>query len=165
MQVTMITEMPQGERFKYEMNKSTKRLKLDRPLNQPVPYNYGFIEWTLEEDGDPIDCFVLTDIPIYPLTEVQVELIGVLKCKDNGVQDNKLIATLVGDCRGYEEMGIAVIKKYLETYKEGFEILGLEGKDEAVKVYEESVRAYSDQAVANDQKLVDMLGLSLKPFP
>jgi inorganic pyrophosphatase len=152
MQITMIVEIPQGERFKYEMNKATKRLKLDRPLNQPVPYSYGFIESTLEEDSDPIDIFLLTDLPIYPLTEVQVELLGVLKCKDNGVQDNKLIATLVGDCRGYEEMGIAVIKKYLETYKEGFEILEYCAKDEAEMVYLESVKKCLGYGIDNDQR-------------
>ncbi len=57
MTLTMIVEMPQNSTLKYELNKATNRLKLDRPLNQPVPYSYGFVENTLEGDGDPIDIF------------------------------------------------------------------------------------------------------------
>ena len=147
MKLTAIIEMPQGSIFKYEINKKTNRLKLDRPLNQPVPYSYGYIENTLEEDGDPIDLFLLTDAPIYPLTEVYVEIIGVLKCVDNGKSDNKLIAILVNDCNGYSTMGTAIIKNYLETYKKGFQVVEEGGVEEAIKVYEESVKMYENWLV------------------
>ena len=141
--LTAVVEIPMNSTFKYEIDKSTGQLCLDRPLNQPIPYNYGFIPGTLSEDSDPIDVFVLTDTPIHPLTKVSVQLIGVIKGEDGGKRDDKLIATIVGDCRGYETMGLAVIQSYLESYKTGFKILGPVGDAvEAAKIYDDSVKLY-----------------------
>lgn len=144
MELTAIIEIPAGSIHKYEKDKSTGELVLDRPLNQPVPHNYGFIPETLCDDGDPLDIFVLTDTPIYPLSRVKVSIIGVLKCIDNGQADDKLIATLVGDCSGYETMGTDIIRNYLETYKKGFTVLEKGDKEAAVKVYEDSVKMLKD---------------------
>ena len=146
--LTMIVEMPQNTTFKMEHDKFNNCIKIDRLLNQPVPYNYGYIEGgNLCEDNDPIDCFVLTDAPIYPLVRIQVELIGVIKCLDNGQRDDKLIGVIPGDFEGFRTVGIGDIVRYLETYKKSFEVLGCFDKDEAVKVYEESVKMYQDKAV------------------
>lgn len=145
MKIKAIVEMPANSTFKYEQDKETGTLKLDRPLNQPVPYNYGFFPGTLEKDGDPLDVFVLTDTPIYPLTAAEVEIVGVIKGEDNGQEDNKILATLVGDYRGFYEMGTSVINRYLETYKEGFKITGFGGKEEAIAIYEEATKAFKDQ--------------------
>jgi inorganic pyrophosphatase len=139
MRINAIIEMPAGSIHKYEVDKKTGGLVLDRPLNQPIPHNYGYISDTLCEDGDPLDVFVLTDTSIYPLTKVRIEILSVLKCLDNGQRDDKIIATLVGDCNGYEHMGIASIQNYLETYKTGFQIIGFGDKEEAIKVYNESM--------------------------
>lgn len=137
--IKAIIEIPAGSILKYEHDKKTGLLVLDRPLNQPIPYNYGYIPGTLCEDGDPLDIFILTDMAIYPLTEISAEIISVLKCNDNGSSDDKIIATLVGDFRGHRDMGIAVIKSYLETYKSGFEIMEFGDKEEAIRVYEKSI--------------------------
>lgn len=143
MKLEAIVEIPAGSTNKYEHDKAKNELVLDRPLNQPIPYNYGYIPGTLCEDGDPLDVFILTDTIIYPLTRVKIEPIAVLRCTDGGLGDDKIIATLVGDCRGYEHMGTSVINHYLETYKEGFIIVGSGGKREAEKVYEDSVKLFN----------------------
>lgn len=147
-----IIEIPMGDTNKYEHDKSKNQLVLDRPLNQPIPYNYGYIPGTLCEDKDPLDIFVLTDSHIYPLTRVKVEILSVLKCIDNGSSDDKIIATLVGDCHGYEHMGTAIIEHYLETYKTGFQIVGRGDKEEAVKIYEESVRVFEEEEKIKERK-------------
>lgn len=141
MKIQMVVEMPQGSTWKYEKG-GFNGLKLDRPLNQPVPYNYGYCPDTLCEDSDPIDIFLLTDAPIYPLTTVDVELVGVIKCIDGGKRDDKLIAVVCKDCNGYNHMGTGIIKHYLETYKEGFEVVGDGDKEEAIKIYKESQKLW-----------------------
>lgn len=152
--LTMCCEMPQNTTWKMEHDKAQDYIKIDRPLNQPVPYSYGYIEGNnnLCEDGDPIDCFVLTDAPISPLVRVQVEVIGVIKCTDNGKRDDKLVGVVVGDFEGFKTVGVGDIIKYLETYKQGFVVEGYFGKEEAEKVYGESLKMYSDQVLANEQK-------------
>ena len=153
MQLTAIIEIPAGSIHKYEQDKSTGELVLDRPLNQPVPHNYGFIPGTLCDDGDALDVFVLTDTPIYPLSKVKVNIIGVLKCTDNGKSDDKIIATLVGDCSGYETMGTSIIKHYLETYKTGFTVNSQGETEEALKVYEDSVALLEKHKKNSEQEI------------
>src|ERR1700678_1340931 len=143
MKIEVVVEIPMGSTWKFEKG-GRYGLKLDRPLNQPVPYSYGFVPNTLCEDSDPIDCFLLTDAALPPLVTVDAEIIGVIKCLDGGKRDDKLIAVVVNDCRGYETMGTGIIKHYLETYKIGFEIIEECGRDEAIKVYEDSVKAYRE---------------------
>ena len=161
--LTMVVEMPMGSTWKYEEDKRDGRLVLDRPLNQPVPYNYGYIEGgNLCDDGDPIDCFVLTDTPIYPLARVKVEIISVIKCLDNGKRDDKLIGLIVGEYIDFRTVGVGIIQKYLETYKEGFEILGIGTKEEAVQIYEDSVKMYKNNALNELAKETETLGLDFK---
>jgi inorganic pyrophosphatase len=96
MNIKAIIEMPKGTSYKYEVNKETGALRIDRQLNRCVPYNYGFVPDTMCSDGDPLDIFVISNEPINPLTEVEVSILGVFECTDNGVSDNKLISVLVG---------------------------------------------------------------------
>lgn len=147
MSIIAVIEIPAGSHFKYEVDKASGVLLLDRPLNQPIPNNYGFFPQTLCDDSDPLDLFCLTYLPIVPLARVKVEIVGVIKCLDGGVRDDKIIAILVGDCHGYERMGTAVINRYLETYKEGFQIIGAGGKEEAENIYAESVKMYKNSVL------------------
>lgn len=142
MKIKAVIEIPMGSSFKYEKDKYSESLILDRPLNQPIPYNYGYIPDTLCDDRDALDIFILTDTPIYPLAVVNAEILGVIKCLDNGLQDDKIVAVLVGDCPGYEKMGTAIIEKFLETYKTGFTVLGYGDKAEAEQIYWKSVQTY-----------------------
>lgn len=157
--LTMVVEMPQNTTWKMEYDKTKNYIKIDRPLNQPVPYNYGYIEGNnLQDDGDPIDCFVLTDSPIQPLVRVQVEIIGVIKCLDNGKRDDKLIGVIPGDFEGFKTVGVGDVVRYLETYKAGFEVIGYFSKDEAEKIYEESVELYTVKNIATVEDIYNAKG-------
>jgi inorganic pyrophosphatase len=124
MVLNAIIEMPKGTDVKYEFDKNSGLLKVDRLLKIPIPYNYGYIPGTISPDGDDLDVFVLSLSSIYPLSLVSVEPKFVVKGIDNGVSDDKLICTIVGDSSfdGMELNCCDVIKRYLAEYKEGFEI-------------------------------------------
>lgn len=142
MRVKMVVEIPRGSHYKYEVDKVSGKLKLDRVLNQTVPEYYGFSPGTLFDDGDPIDLFLLNSYQeIPPLTEVEVEIHSIIRCSDNGVSDDKLIAFLPGEYIQYPEIRINQIKRYLNTYKEGFYITGEGSKEEAEEAYRASVEA------------------------
>lgn len=136
--VKAIVEIPKGSDLKYEISKDTGELVIDRKLNQKIPCNYGFIPGTLCEDGDPLDVFIVNGSAIDPLSEVEVTLAGVLKCKDNGEQDDKIIA-VTESCAKYEYIdAIYKISNYLKTYKAGFVIESYDDAPWAIKVYQTS---------------------------
>lgn len=89
-----LIEIPKGCKAKYELDKETGLLKLDRVLytSTVYPANYGFIPRTLADDGDPLDVLVLSSEAIYPMTLVNCYPIGVVKMIDDGVLDEKIIA-------------------------------------------------------------------------
>lgn len=132
--ITAIIEMPKNTRFKYEVCKSSGRLILDRPVKVDVPHNYGFIPNTLCEDGDPIDVFIASLEAVPPLTQVTIELVGLIDCIDKDKHDPKLLAYIVGD-----ELGRQLINQteflyqciqYLTDYKVG---LSIETKDLSIE--------------------------------
>jgi inorganic pyrophosphatase len=92
-------EIPKGCKAKYELDKETGLLKLDRVLytSTVYPANYGFIPRTLADDGDPLDVLVLCSEPIVPMTLVQVRPIGAMRMIDGGKQDDKFIALPISD--------------------------------------------------------------------
>ena len=92
-------EIPKGCKAKYELDKETGTLRLDRVLytSTVYPANYGFIPKTLAEDGDPLDVLVLCGEAIYPTTLVQCYPIGVITMIDGGSMDEKIIAIPFGD--------------------------------------------------------------------
>ena len=94
-----LIEIPNGCKAKYELDKETGLLKLDRILytSTVYPANYGFIPRTLADDGDPLDVLVLCNEPIYPMTLVNCSPIGVIKMIDGGELDEKIIAVPTGD--------------------------------------------------------------------
>lgn len=96
---TAVIEIPKGSSCKYEMDKYTGLLRLDRFLytSTHYPANYGFIPRTYADDGDPLDVLVLGDHPIYPMTLVQVYPIGALRMVDGGALDDKIIAIAFSD--------------------------------------------------------------------
>ena len=89
-----VIEIKKGSKKKYELDKATGCIILDRILytSMQYPANYGFIPRTLSEDGDPLDVLVLCNEPIDPLVLVQCYPIGVLTMLDSGEQDEKIIA-------------------------------------------------------------------------
>jgi len=97
--VNGIIEIPKGTRAKYELDKESGLLVLDRVLYSSVyyPANYGFIPQTYCEDKDPLDILILTQIEVVPLCIVPAKVIGVMRMLDNNEADDKIIAVSAGD--------------------------------------------------------------------
>src|SRR5436190_12227848 len=97
--VNAIIEIPQGSRAKYEVDKETGLLKLDRVIFSSFhyPINYGFIPQTLGQDGDPLDILVLCSQSIQSLCLVEAHVIGNMQMIDNGELDDKIIAVAAKD--------------------------------------------------------------------
>ena len=95
----VIIEVPTGSKNKYELDKESGLLKLDRVLYSAVHYpaNYGFIPRSFCDDGDPLDALVLTMEPLYPLTVVDARAIGVMRMRDDKGIDDKIIAVSIKD--------------------------------------------------------------------
>lgn len=96
---TAVIEIPKGSQCKYELDKHTGLLRLDRVLytSTHYPANYGFIPRTYADDGDPLDVLVLCSMTLYPMTLVQVYPIGVMRMIDGGKLDDKIIALPFSD--------------------------------------------------------------------
>ncbi len=94
-----VIEIPKGSSCKYELDKHTGMLRLDRVLytSTHYPANYGFIPRTYADDGDPLDVLVLCGQPIYPMTLIRVFPIGVMRMIDGGALDDKIIAVPFSD--------------------------------------------------------------------
>lgn len=97
--VTGIIEIPSGSRAKYELDKESGLLKLDRVLYSSFyyPANYGFIPQSFCDDGDPLDILVLSQIDFNPLCLVNAKVIGVMRMVDQGEADDKIIAVAADD--------------------------------------------------------------------
>src|SRR3990170_6292317 len=97
--VNGLIEIPQGSRTKYEIDKTTGLLKLDRVIHSSFhyPVNYGFIPQTLGPDGDPLDILVLCSQSIQALCLVEARVIGNMQMIDTGEQDDKIIAVATKD--------------------------------------------------------------------
>jgi inorganic pyrophosphatase len=131
--VNAIIEIPKDSKLKYELDKETGLIKLDRFLFSAVHYpgDYGFVPQTLWEDGDPLDIIIITTRSVtYPLTLVEARVIGVARMIDNGEKDDKIIAVYNADPRYSEYQDLTDIPKhFLEELKHFFEnYKQLEGK-------------------------------------
>ena len=94
-----VIEIPKGSKIKYELDKVTGLLWLDRVLHSAVHYpaNYGFLPQTYCDDGDPLDVLVLGQEPVVPLCILRAKAIGVITMRDDKGQDDKIIAVHVDD--------------------------------------------------------------------
>jgi inorganic pyrophosphatase len=155
-QVTAIIEIPAKSRNKYELDKETGLLRLDRVLYSAVHYpgDYGFIPRTLHEDGDPMDILVRIQEPTFPGCQIDARPIGVLRMLDKGEPDDKILAVPWHDPLHEEYFDIAdlpmhylkEVEHFFHIYKdlEGkrVEILGWEKSESAMRLIEESIRRY-----------------------
>lgn len=112
--VNGIIEIPKGTRAKYELDKESGLIKLDRVLYSSVyyPANYGFIPQTYCEDKDPLDILIFSQITIVPLCIVEAKPIGVMRMLDNGEADDKIIAVAAGDPSVNHVEDITSLPKY-----------------------------------------------------
>ncbi len=97
--VVVVIEIPKGSRNKYEFDRRTGRIRLDRMLFSPVHYptDYGFVPDTLAEDGDPIDALVLLGEPTFPGCEIETRVVGLLHTTDDQGVDVKLLVVPLTD--------------------------------------------------------------------
>ncbi|AMT73520.1 MULTISPECIES: inorganic diphosphatase [Mycobacteroides] len=101
MEFDVTIEIPKGQRNKYEVDHETGRVRLDRFLYTPMAYptDYGFIENTLGEDGDPLDALLLLPQPVFPGVIVEARPVGMFKMVDDGGGDDKVLCVPAGDPR------------------------------------------------------------------
>ncbi|CAA2957829.1 soluble inorganic pyrophosphatase 4-like isoform X1 [Olea europaea var. sylvestris] len=122
-----VIEIGKGSKVKYELDKTTGLIKVDRVLYSSVvyPHNYGFIPRTICEDGDPIDVLVLMQEPVLPGTYLRARAIGLMPMIDQGEKDDKIIAVCADDpeFRHYTDIKelpphrLAEIRRFFEDYK------------------------------------------------
>jgi len=155
-EVTAVIEIPSGSRNKYELDKETGLLKLDRVLYSAVHYpsDYGFIPRTLHEDGDPLDVMVMLKEQTFPGCMIDVRPIGVLKMLDRGEPDDKILGVPLHDPAQEEYFDIADIPQhtlkeveyFFSTYKdlEGkrVEVVGWGKSEIAMQIILDSIERY-----------------------
>jgi inorganic pyrophosphatase len=154
-----IVEIPKNSRAKYELDKVSGSLILDRVLYSSINYpaNYGFIPQTLGKDGDPLDILVISQIEIVPLCIVEARVIGVMPMIDQGEEDDKLIAVAVNDMSvnhitELSELAphaILELKSFFEDYKKlekkTVSVDEIRNKTAAHRVIEEGIQDYKNE--------------------
>lgn len=157
-EINVIIEIPKGSPNKYEIDKTTGLIKLDRVNYSaaPYPFDYGFAPQTLWDDGDPLDVIVLTSYPLHPGILVTVRPVAVMEMNDSGDSDYKVIGVPVDDRRWDDVKDLKDLNKHmLKEYQHFFEtykvlkgkpapvtIGGIHGKSEAVAAVKKSVELY-----------------------
>jgi inorganic pyrophosphatase len=143
--VNGIIEIPKGSRAKYELDKESGMIMLDRVLYSSVyyPANYGFIPKTYCDDNDPLDILVICQIDLIPMCLVEAKVIGVMRMIDGGEADDKIIAVAAGDpsvnhINDISELPqhfISEMRNFFEDYKK------LENKTVIVEEFQDNVVA------------------------
>jgi inorganic pyrophosphatase len=160
-EINVIIEIPKGSNNKYEVDKATGLIKLDRAnyTAAAFPYDYGFAPQTLWEDGDPLDVIVLTTYPLAPSILVAVRPVAVIEMIDAGESDFKVIAVPVEDKRWEDVHDLGDLNKhtlkefqhFLETYKQlkgkpaVVEIRGIKDRVAALEAVKKSIALYKEK--------------------
>lgn len=155
----VIVEIPKGSKNKYEIDKETGLIKLDRAMKtaQDYPFDYGFAPQTLWDDGDALDVIILSTYPLLPNILVKVRPVAVMHMIDCGDSDDKIIAVPVSDPRWEDVKDLADVNKhsikefqhFFETYKsiesKMVKIDGVEGKEKAMEAVKKSIEMYKQK--------------------
>lgn len=158
-QFQAVVEIPKGSKIKYELDKTTGLVRVDRVLYSSVVYpaNYGFIPQTLGDDHDPLDVLVLMQEPVYPLSILRVQPIGMMTMLDSGENDEKIICVHLDDpeYRAYVHIQqlpghrLSELRRFFEDYKalERKEVKVQEflGPVEAVEAVRHAMELYRSQ--------------------
>ena len=161
-----VIEIPLGSSVKYELEKESGLIKMDRVLYSAVyyPANYGFIPQTLAEDGDPLDVLVLSQEAVVPLTIMHARAIGLMTMIDSGTKDHKVIAVATADpeFNTYHEAGelpqhrLLMVRRFFQDYKqlEGkvVEVDEIQAAENVYPVIENSLRRYRQKQWARAKK-------------
>jgi inorganic pyrophosphatase len=155
--VQVLVEIARGGRNKYELDKATGRMRLDRVLYSPLHYpaDYGFILDTVGEDGDPLDALVVTREPTFPGCLLPARPVGVLDMRDDKGRDHKILAVPTGDpsfaevsdLAGLAPHFLAEIEHFFQVYKtlerKETEIYGWSGVESAWTIIAAARERYS----------------------
>lgn len=154
MEFDVTIEIPKGQKNKYEVDHETGRIRLDRMLftSMAYPSDYGYVEDSLGEDGDPLDALVLLDEPTWPGCLVRARPIGMFHMRDEAGGDDKVLCVPAGDPRkegikeleDISEFWRLEIQHFFETYKDlepGKSVEGAHwvGREEAEKTVTEAI--------------------------
>lgn len=158
-EINVIIEIPRGSPNKFEVDKETGLIKLDRVIHAAMfsPADYGFLPQTHWHDGDPLDALVFTTYPLYPGVLVEARPIGVAYMVDSGEKDEKILSVAIGDPRYKEVKDISdlpahtldEIQHYYEHYKilqgKTVKVNGFGNAEEAKKVIKEGMELYREK--------------------
>lgn len=158
-EITVVIEVSKGSKVKYEIDKDTGLLEVDRVLYSSVVYpeNYGFIPRTLAEDDDPLDVLVLMQEPVLPLSILKVRPIGLLPMVDEGENDENIICVHVDDPEykaynnvdEFPEHRLNEIKQFFMEYKNLEEkevsVGEVSGPEDAIQIIKDSIERYKKQ--------------------
>lgn len=156
-----VVEIPKDSQNKYEIDKKTGMISLDRVLYSPMHYpaDYGFIPETKAEDGDPADVMILGGDPLFPGCVVRTRPVGMLRMIDAGDEDNKILGVQadnprfdnikdISDIEKFHTHHLKEIAHFFQTYKElqnkKVEILGWENAEAAKKEIVKARKMYKD---------------------
>lgn len=154
--VNAIIEIPKNSKAKYEIDKESGLIMVDRVLFSSViyPANYGFIPQTYCDDKDPLDILVICSVDVYPMTLIEAKVIGVMHMIDNGEQDDKIIAVAkndmsvnyIDDLSELPPHTMKEIVRFFQDYKKlegkNVTIENLYGRSFALKVVTEAMELY-----------------------
>jgi inorganic pyrophosphatase len=157
--VPAVIEVPKGSKNKYELDKQSGLIRVDRVLYSSVQYpaNYGFIPQTLCEDNDPLDILVLGQESVPPLVIMMARPIGVMKMVDQGEADDKIIAVHAHDpeYKDYASLKelpkhrMIEIKRFFEDYKalekKEVKVKDFLGKEKAFEIIKSAIALYQQQ--------------------
>lgn len=157
--LSAVIEIPKGSKIKYELDKRSGLIKVDRILFSSVHYpaNYGFIPQTYCEDRDPLDILVLGQEPVVPLSIMKAKPIGVMRMLDQGEADDKVIAVHAddpeyshyADINGLAPHRLLEVSRFFEDYKKlenkAVVVEKFFGRQEALEVIEAARQLYSEK--------------------
>ena len=158
-EMNVIVEIPKGSKNKYEIDKETGLIALDRAMHsaQDYPFDYGFVPQSFWDDNDALDVILLTTYPLAPGILVKARPVAIMGMIDSGDKDDKIIAVPVDDPRWDEVKDLADINKhtikemdhFFSTYKKIQEkevkVTGFEGRDVAEKAIERGLKLYKEK--------------------
>lgn len=158
-EMNVIVEIPRGSKNKYEIDKETGLIALDRAAHtaQDFPFDYGFVPKTLWDDGDALDVIILTTYPLAPGVMVRVRPVALMSMIDDGDSDDKVIGVPVKDPRWDEVKDLGDINKhtvkeiehFYSTYKKlqnkEVEVKGFKGSSDAQAAFDRSLELYKEK--------------------
>ncbi|MBG8553215.1 inorganic diphosphatase [Hymenobacter guriensis] len=173
--VNGIIEIPKGSKGKYELDKESGLLKLDRVLFSAVHYPaaYGFIPRTYCDDNDPLDILVLCSVDIVPMCLVEAKVIGVMQMVDGDEEDDKIIAVAAHDIsvNHYNDLDdlpphtLREMQRFFEDYKalehKHVSVERFMGREEAYKIVEKSIALYNETFGHTTQDAPQSAGVEL----